>query len=209
MIDALAHWIETSGAWMYLLAPLFMVVVAILPFPAEVPAMLNGMIFGPLVGLMITWSGAVVGAVISFELAHRFGRPLCEKLLSRRAIRQIDGVTLSAGWPGLLTVRLVPTIAFTLVNWAAGLTTMRRATFLWTTALGIVPGTIVFTLSGTGLAAFYRSNPALTAVLGGLLAAVVVLTAYRYRRVGVPPAEATRPRLAAPAPNDPPNRPTV
>ncbi len=61
MLDAITRFIEQSGGWMYVLAPLFMIVVAILPIPAEIPAMLNGMIFGAWVGSGITWGGGLVG----------------------------------------------------------------------------------------------------------------------------------------------------
>ncbi len=186
MLDTISQLIEQSGAWMYLLAPLFMVFVAILPIPAEIPAMLNGMIFGTMVGALITWGGAVVGAIISFELACRFGRPLARRLLSERALAKTDLVALSAGWPGLLVARFIPLIAFTALNWGAGLTAIPRWRFAWTTALGIIPGVILFTGSGSGLAAFYRRYPQTTPVLLASLGAVAVFTWYRYRRRRTP-----------------------
>lgn len=182
MLDPVVQFIEQSGGWMYLLAPLFMVAVAILPFPAEIPAMLNGMIFGSALGMAITWSGAVVGAVASFELARRYGRPLSQRWLSADALARADHVVLSAGWPALLTARLIPTIAFTLLNWAAGLTPIRRWTFLWTTAVGIVPGVLIFTLSGSGLAAFYRRHPTATVIVAALALLVLALATHRYRQ---------------------------
>ncbi len=182
MLDAVVRLIEESGSWIYVLAPLFMIVVAILPIPAEIPAMLNGMVFGWAGGVAVTWAGGLLGAVISFELARRYGRPLAERLVSRTAVDTVDRVALSAGWPALLTLRLVPTVAFTLLNWTAGLTMIDRWTFLWTTALGIVPGAIVFTISGTGLGALYRRNPSLALALGAVAVLVAVWTGIRYRR---------------------------
>ena len=181
ILDSLVYLIEESGAWVYVLAPLFMVTVAILPIPAEIPAMLNGMVFGARVGALITWSGAIVGAVVSFELARRFGRPLAEKLVSPPALAKADRLVLSAGWKGLLTVRLIPAVAFTLINWAAGLTSIGRATFVWTTAIGILPGAIVFTLSGAGLGALYRRHPQLALALGLLVLVLIAWTVLRFR----------------------------
>ena len=171
MLDTLVGFIENSGSWVYVLAPLFMIVVAILPIPAEIPAMVNGMVFGAVAGTAVTWSGAVVGAVISFELAKRYGRPLATRLLRPTTLAKVDGAALSASWPGLLAVRLIPTIAFTLVNWAAGLTAIPRLRFTWTTALGIIPGAILFTVTGSGLGALYRRAP----LVGGALIALAVL----------------------------------
>jgi uncharacterized membrane protein YdjX (TVP38/TMEM64 family) len=174
MLDPLVRLIEQSGHWVYVLAPAFMIVVAILPIPAEIPAMVNGMVFGSIAGTVVTWSGGLVGALISFELARRYGRPAAGRYLRARTLARMDSVALSAGWPGLLAVRLIPTIAFTLVNWAAGLTAIPRWRFAWTTALGIVPGAIVFTVTGAGLGALYRRAPAVGVALTVLAIAVVV-----------------------------------
>ncbi len=182
MLDPVVQFIEQSGGWVYVLAPLFMILVAILPIPAEIPAMLNGMVFGARLGTAITWGGAVVGALISFELARRFGRPLAGRMLSTRTLAKVDRMALSAGWPALLALRFIPTIAFTAVNWTAGLTPVRRWTFLWTTAAGIVPGAIVFTVSGSGLLAAYRRAPYLAAIIGALVVVVLVWSTMRYRR---------------------------
>ncbi|HKC31211.1 MAG TPA: VTT domain-containing protein, partial [Burkholderiales bacterium] len=48
----------------------------------------------------------------------------------------------------LLLVRLVPLISFNLVNYAAGLLGVGWWTFLWTTALGILPLTVAMVLLG-------------------------------------------------------------
>ncbi len=181
--DSEEAFVDRFGAWSFVLAALLMIVVAILPIPAEFPAMLNGMIFGPLIGTTITWLGAIVGAWISFELARRFGRPLTERFVKSTLLERANRVVDSAGWPGLLTLRLIPAVAFTALNWGAGLTTVPRWTFLWTTTLGILPGAIVFTVSGTGAAALFRANPPAAVGLGFLVFLVAWWTVVRYRRV--------------------------
>ena len=180
-MEALAQWIEQLGVWAYVLAPLFMIVVAVLPFPAEVPAMLNGMVFGMVVGTVITWSGALVGAQISFELARKFGRPLSERIIPKHIFAQTDRIAISAGWPGLLVLRLIPAIAFTAINWGLGFTMLSRLTFFWTTALGLLPGAIVFTSTGSGLGALYLKYPEIFPVLVVLAASAIGWATYRFR----------------------------
>ncbi len=179
--DVSESFLARLGKWAYLLAPLIMIVVAILPIPAEFPAIMNGMLFGPLVGAVITWSGAVVGAVISFELARRFGRPFAERFVKTSRLDKVDKLLSSAGWSGLLFLRLLPIVAFTALNWGIGFTKLPRWTFLWTTALGVLPGAILFTSSGTGLAALYRMNQLAAVGLGALGLLVLWLTIARYR----------------------------
>ena len=182
MLDTIGNLIEASGPLVYILAPLFMVFVAILPFPAEVPAMVNGMVFGPALGTVMTWGGAMIGAAVSFEVARRYGRPLAERILPGGALVKTDRLVAATGWGGLLTARLIPAIAFTALNWGLGLSGVPRRTFLWTTEVGILPGAIVFTATGTGVGALYRTHP--TVAYGLVAAALVVLmwTGVRYWR---------------------------
>ncbi len=170
--------VESLGPWAFAAAPLMMITVAILPIPAEIPAMINGMLFSLALATFITWSGAVVGALISFEISRRYGRPLAGRWLSERSLERADRLVRSAGWSGLLVLRLIPLVAFTAMNWAAGITAMKRWTFVWTTAVGILPGAILFTTSGTGLAALYRIQPALAGIIA-LLGVMVIWTCCR------------------------------
>ena len=152
-------WMDGIGVWAYVVAPLIMAAVSILPFPAEAPALMNGLLFGPVVGTAITWSGAMAGAWISFELARGLGRPLAQRFVSSTALAKADEVARGAGWWGLLVARLIPFIAFTALNWGAGLCGVPRWRFLWTTGVGIFPGAVVFTTSGSGLALLLRRFP--------------------------------------------------
>jgi uncharacterized membrane protein YdjX (TVP38/TMEM64 family) len=158
-------WLEAAGGWAYALAPLITATVAILPIPAEFPALLNGMLFGTAVGTLISWSGALAGAQISFELARRLGRPLAERFIKPESLAKADDVVMKGGWWGMLLPRFIPLIAFTALNWGAGLTSVPRWRFFWTTAVGILPGALVFTASGAGLPWLLERFPVATWVI--------------------------------------------
>jgi uncharacterized membrane protein YdjX (TVP38/TMEM64 family) len=91
-------------------------------------------------------------------------------------------VVVASGAPGLLLLRLTPVVAFTAINWAAGLTPLSRWTFFWTTAVGIIPGSILFTVSGSGLAALYRRHPVIAIALTIALVSFALLVHRRIRR---------------------------
>lgn len=183
------------GPWAYAAAPLLMAVVAILPIPAEAPAMMNGILFGPWLGTAITWTGAMLGAVASFEMARALGRPVAERLVSAETLARADRVALGAGWSGLLVARFVPLVAFTAVNWGAGLTPLPRWTFVWTTGVGILPGAIVFTASGAGVSLLMGRHPVLVGAVATVVLAVLLLRAFR-------PAPEVQPAGEAGAPED-------
>ncbi len=180
MFVALEAWLTGMGGWALLAAPIVMAGVAVLPIPAEAPAMLNGALFGPVTGTLITWTGALAGAWISFEIARALGRPVASRIVPVRALDRTDALVDQAGWSGLLVLRLLPVVAFTAINWGAGLTSVSRWRFLWTTALGIVPGAILFTASGSAMASLIErgSTPAAWAAGG----AVVVFLLWAFRR---------------------------
>ena len=141
------HFVLAWGTWSAVGALVLMVLHSFLPLPAEIIAIGNGMIFGPWLGMALTWTGAMLGAVLSFALARGFGRPLVRWALPPRHWQRLDTIPTHPGT--LLLVRLLPVISFNLVNYAAGLLRVDWWTFLWTTALGILPLTIAMAWLGT------------------------------------------------------------
>lgn len=60
----------------------------------------------------------------------------------------------------LLFLRFVPLFPFWIVNIAPAFFGVRLRTFVWTTLIGIAPGSFVFTLAGGGLEKIFESNQA-------------------------------------------------
>jgi uncharacterized membrane protein YdjX (TVP38/TMEM64 family) len=90
----------------------------------------------------------MIGASLSFALARWLGRPFVNAVLGPRSRARLDGWTAEQGAAALLVARFIPIIAFNLINYAAGLTRVSWATFLWTTGLGILPLTVLMVWMG-------------------------------------------------------------
>ncbi|HYE01396.1 MAG TPA: TVP38/TMEM64 family protein [Alphaproteobacteria bacterium] len=150
-VAALEQVIESWGMWAVLAAILLMVLHSFVPFPAEALAVANGMLWGPVWGTVITWTGAMFGAWAAFGLARLAGRPLVDRLLAERQRARLDAWTARQGAAALLTARFIPVIAFNLINYAAGLSAVSWWTFTWTTALGILPLTAAMVVFGDRL----------------------------------------------------------
>jgi uncharacterized membrane protein YdjX (TVP38/TMEM64 family) len=143
------------GTWAVLASIGLMIVCALTPMPAEVPAMVNGMVFGPLGGTLVTWAGALIGALLAFGLARYLGRPAIERLVSARHRARFDTFTEGGyGAGALLVARCIPLVPFFVLNLAGGLSAMRLWTFTWVTALGIIPLTVLLVYFGVQLEAF-------------------------------------------------------
>ena len=125
-----------------------MVAHSFLPFPAEIIACANGMIYGPVWGTVITWTGAMLGASTAFGLVRALGRPFVQRVLSSRHQQQLAVWSRERGGAALLIGRLIPVIAFNLINYAAALTEISWWTFLWATGIGILPLTVLLNVLG-------------------------------------------------------------
>ncbi len=144
IVRELAAWIRSWGMSAVLAAISLMVAHSFVPFPAELAAIANCVVFGPYAGFAVTWAGAMLGACIAFGLARRLGRPFVTSLSRGRyggRIDRFDGWMERRGSLALLLCRLVPLISFNVINFGAGLSAVSWWTFIWTTGVGIVPVT--------------------------------------------------------------------
>lgn len=159
LFDALEMhiWIEQildisrrSGNWAALILIGLMIAHNVVPIPAEMIAIAAGAVLGPVYGTMVIWTGGMLGAVLAFWIARKLGREFVERILPKKYLSKIDGFMDEQSTSGLLLVRLVPIVSFNVVNYGAGLTRVSWHVFLWTTAIGIIPITLLSVLIGAG-----------------------------------------------------------
>ncbi len=147
-VQGIEETIRSWGAWGVAVAIGLMSVHSFVPFPAELVAFANGMVYGPLWGTVITWVGAMIGALIAFALARGLGRPFVDTMVARYDWRALDDWAARDGWRVVLVSRFIPVIAFNLINYAAGLSRLTWWQFAWTTAVGILPLTVLMVVMG-------------------------------------------------------------
>lgn len=120
---------------------------------ATIATLAGGFLFGLFPGTLYNVAGATIGAALVF-LAARAG--IGADVAALIAARGGAAARLQAGlrknqWSALLTMRLVPVVPFFLANLLPAFAGIRLWPFLATTALGIIPGGLVFTSVGAGL----------------------------------------------------------
>lgn len=131
-------------------AGLYVVAVAFSLPGAVFLTLSGGFLFGAVGGTPLTTVSAAVGATLVFLFARRiFGADALDRL-GPTAARLADGIRRNAA-SYLLVLRLAPLFPFFLVNLVPAFVGVRLGTYLWTTLLGILPGTAVFSLAGAGL----------------------------------------------------------
>ena len=123
----------------------------VIPLPAEIMALANGLAFGFWGGLVVSWSGFMLSAFTMYAAGRLWGRPLLDRAVSERRRERLDGWLEQEGAFPLLAVRLVPLVPFNTVCLVAGAVRVPLWTYAWTTGVGILPLGASLSLLGSRL----------------------------------------------------------
>lgn len=147
--EVIGDFIARYGIYAALISILLMIMQAIVaPLPAFLITFANANLFGWVLGAILSWSGAMLGAILCFWIARILGRDVVERLTSKAGLEQVDEFFDKYGSHSVLIARLLPFISFDIVSYAAGLTSMRFVPFVIATGIGQLPATIVYSYVG-------------------------------------------------------------
>ena len=117
----------------------------------------GGFLFPQPFSTLFVLVGATTGATSIFLIAQTaFGDSL-KKNAGKRLQKMQTGFQNNAA-SYLLFLRLVPLFPFWLVNLAPAFFGVSLFTFIWTTFIGIIPGSFVYTQAGVGLDAIFETG---------------------------------------------------
>jgi len=141
--ETLGAALAAAGLW----APaIFIAVYAVgvcLFIPGSILTGLGAVIFGPYLGFVYVWIGAMLGAAAAFYIGRTLGREFAASLVGDR-LRRYDEAIERNGFATVLYLRLVY-FPFTPMNFGMGLTRVHFRDYLTGTGLGILVGTFIFT----------------------------------------------------------------
>jgi uncharacterized membrane protein YdjX (TVP38/TMEM64 family) len=178
------HWIEHfiayvrgAGALGYVLYIAAYVVCCVLLIPAFALTVAAGAIFGVVKGVVVVLIGATLGATAAFLLGRTIFRRYVEaKVASNPKMAAVDRAIAREGTKIMLLMRVSGFPPFTWINYALGLTGVTLGSYVWTTALGIIPGTIAFAYAGAAGAAALTGKGNRIALIVTAVGAVLVIS---------------------------------
>ncbi len=134
---------------------LVMIIVYLVAVAASFPAawlltVAIGLVFGWALGAVIVVVGATLGASLLFLIARSLLADYFRKKAAGRVKTMAQGFAEDAA-SYMLFLRLAPVFPFLLVNVVPAIVGVRFSTYFWTTAIGIIPGTIAYSFAGEGL----------------------------------------------------------
>lgn len=151
-LDSVIAYLRSFGIYAALVSFSLMLLQSIIaPIPAFLITLSNAAIFGWVWGAVLSWSSAMVGAVLCFYIAKVLGRDVVEKITSKKALDTTDAFFERYGKHTIIVCRLLPFVSFDLISYAAGLTSMRFWGFFLATGIGQLPATLVYSYFGQNL----------------------------------------------------------
>ncbi|WP_071396539.1 TVP38/TMEM64 family protein [Bacillus tuaregi] len=148
-VEGFRDFLLSFGPLAAVISGLLMVFQSVMaPLPAFVITFANGLLFGWFYGAILSWSSAMLGAIICFYLAKFLGRPVVEKIVSKKALQWWDLFFDKYGKHSVFLARILPIVSFDMVSYAAGVTSIRFWSFFWATGLGQLPATILYSYLG-------------------------------------------------------------
>ncbi len=165
LVDEVQAWIAGAGAGSALAVVLLLAIDMLLPVPSSLVMILSGAAFGVMWGSVISLAGSVGGEWLGFELVRRYGRRASARLIGDAELERLSGVMARHGAAAVAVTRAVPVLMET-ISVVAGLSAMKRSTFLLASLLGTAPIVVVYAYAG-----------AMSRETGSLVPAIIILVA--------------------------------
>jgi len=159
-------WSQSVGIAAPLLFLLGHTLATVAPVPRTVFTLAAGLLFGSVLGVALSLLATVLSAVLAFGLVRSVARRLVlprldHRVLDHRVLRAVDARLRRRGWLAVASLRLIPAVPFSVLNYCSALSSIRFRHYLAGT-VGVVPGTVAVVVLGDALTG--TTSPALLAV---------------------------------------------
>lgn len=165
-IETLTNLAQDYRALGPLIGILLPFIEAFLPFlPLIVFIVANVTAYGMLFGFLLSWIGSVIGAYTVFLLIRKYGRARVLGFITRHEkIQKLILWVERNGFGPLFLLICFPFTPSALVNIVAGLSNMKKNTYLWTVAFGKLIMILVISFIGSDIKALV-TQPIRTAIV--------------------------------------------
>lgn len=145
------------GSWFPLVFFLCYVIFTLFPIPRTLFTLTSGILFPPLLALTVCLSASLLSAIVACVLTRYVFRGWVENHLHHPMLDALNERLEKRGWLAVGSLRLIPFVPFSVLNYAAALTPVKLAPFALATVVGSFPGTTAGVLFGE--AAVGHANP--------------------------------------------------
>jgi len=139
--------IAARGFAPLLIILLIIIEVVVAPLPSFVVTVGSGYLYGPFLGGLYSYIGNVIGSLLAYWLARRFGRPFVEMIISHRLLIRYDGLIHRARHY-LVLLYALPVVPVDILSFVAGLSRLSPKYFLFVVLVGFIPNILLLSSFG-------------------------------------------------------------
>lgn len=186
-VAELQRTVRAAGAWGPALFVVLQVAITLTPVPRTPFSIAAGVLFGSVAGLAVAVAATTAAAAVAFLLVRLAGERHVQRHAPEAAVRWVRVRVQRSGLLAVVSMRLIPLLPFSVVNYAAGLSGVRFAHYLVGSVLGVIPGTAAVVVLGDAVSGGGPSPALLTvSVVCGAVGVVGMLVAARRPDTGAP-----------------------
>ena len=145
------RWSVELGPWFIVTFFVVHAAACILPIPRSTFTYAASVLFAPGIAVVLCMGASAIAAGAAFYGIRRFGYEVAAPLRRQPRLDGINTHLARRGWAAVLSLRMVPAVPFSVLNYAAALTPMGWRSFLMATIVGSIPGTVAAIVFGNSL----------------------------------------------------------
>lgn len=150
-LEQFREWTAQLGSWFPLVFFVAYAIVTVTPIPRSTFTYSAAVLFTPAVAIPWSLVATGVAATIAFVMIRQLGHDRTAALRADPRVVSVDARLRRRGWLSVGSLRLVPAVPFSVVNYASALTSIPYSQFLLATLIGSAPGTVAAVYLGNSL----------------------------------------------------------
>lgn len=149
-LNKIKDFISQAGAWGIALSILLYALLGVTLIPSEPLTLFIGALFGPVLATLISWVGNTISAFIEYYIGTHIGS--ATNFEERKNKLPFGLGKLKVESPlFLIGGRMIPGYGPKVVSMMAGMYRVPLLRYLWTTAIPIFFGSVIFAFGGAGI----------------------------------------------------------
>jgi len=149
-LNKIKNFIIQAGAWGIVISILVYALLGITLIPSEPLTLFIGALFGPIMATLISWVGNTISAFIEYYIGTRIGSATNFEEKKHKLPFGLGNLKVESPL-FLVGGRMIPGYGPKVVSMMAGMYRVPILRYLWTTAIPIFFGSVIFAFGGFGI----------------------------------------------------------
>ena len=176
----LARYIASFGYWAIVMDILMIVIANMSGLPSIEFLLINGLFFGLVPGIIISWIGEVIGNEISFVIIRMIFRDKAQTVIEKHNL--LEKIDSYSNFTTMLIARAIPYSPNVLITSLGALSRLSFYEHTMATLIGKLPSVTVEVWMGHDLLKFSRYGHRFLLIAGVMLVLYAVWRYYKYRK---------------------------